>query len=83
MRIAVVAGLAALALVAGLADDVSARSHAKKNHKYAKAQARQASSARALKPDGYIEREVSKLPFGSALWWDQMMRENRAGQCCN
>lgn len=30
----------------------------------------------------YIERDVNKLPFGTSVWWDQMLRENRL-TCCN
>jgi len=28
---------------------------------------------------GYFEHNADKLPFGSQRWWDQMLRENRAG----
>lgn len=31
----------------------------------------------------YYEHDANRLPYGSARWWEQMMRENRAGQCCN
>lgn len=79
-----VAVLATLSLVAGLSGEGSAQSNAKKLHKHAQAQVRQPSAApTAGKPDGYVERDANKLPFGSSLWWDQMLRENRAGQCCN
>jgi hypothetical protein len=30
----------------------------------------------------YYERDVNKLPFGTSVWWDQMLRENRL-TCCN
>ena len=30
----------------------------------------------------YYERDSNKLPFGSSRWWDQMLREDRAGTCC-
>lgn len=29
--------------------------------------------------DGYYEHDADKLPYGSQRWWDQMLRENRAG----
>lgn len=28
---------------------------------------------------GYYVRDADKLPFGTSIWWEQMMRENRAG----
>jgi hypothetical protein len=28
---------------------------------------------------GYYERDSNALPYGTSIWWDQMMRENRAG----
>ena len=80
----VVAALCTLSLLAGLSGEASARAYAKKRHKHASAQLRQPSAGAATsRPDGYVERDVNKLPFGSSLWWDQMLRENRAGQCCN
>jgi hypothetical protein len=85
MRIGLAAaGLAALALVACPGADVAAKEPAKKSQKQAKAQARQSTGEGAsAKADGYIVRDADKLPFGSAQWWDQMMREDRAGRCCN
>ena len=83
MRMVMVAALAALAAIAGPASGVNAEPTAKKRHKSAHAQIRQHTAASTPKPDAYVERDANKLPFGSALWWDQMLRENRAGQCCN
>ena len=82
MRI-VVAVLAVLSLTAGLAGEAGARS--KKTHTYAKAQVRQPAprAAMSYNADGYVERHADKLPFGSSIWWDQMLREGRAGPCCN
>jgi hypothetical protein len=34
---------------------------------------------RAEHADGWYDHESNKLPFGSALWWQQMEREGRAG----
>jgi len=83
MRI-VVAALCTLSLLAGLSGEASGRAHTKKSKKQASAQVRQPSGGAAtLKPDGHIERDANRLPFGSSLWWDQMLRENRAGTCCN
>ena len=81
-----VAVLAALSLIAGLglSGDASAQPHKKKSHKHAHAQAGKSAAYRAAPlPDPYIERDSNRLPFGSAIWWDQMLRENRAGPCCN
>ena len=77
--------LAALSLIAGLglAADASAEVSKKKRHKHAHAQVHKPAAYRAPAPDGYIERNANTLPFGSAAWWDQMLRENRAGTCCN
>ena len=84
MRI-VVAILAIFSLIAGLSGDVSAQGYAKKRHKHAKAHVRQPNNgaATAGPADGYIVRDANKLPVGSSIWWDQMLRENRAGTCCN
>ena len=30
--------------------------------------------------NGYYERLADKLPFGSSIWWEQMMRERRGGR---
>ena len=80
----VVAGLATLAVAAGPAGDARAQPETKKQHKSVRAPVQHPAAARTSpKPDSYVEREANKLPFGSAQWWDQMMRENRAGQCCN
>jgi hypothetical protein len=27
--------------------------------------------------DGWYERNADKLPIGSRIWWDEMLRENR------
>ncbi len=85
MRI-VVAALATLALIAGAAGDAGAQGHAKKRHKQAKAQVRQPAAVatqRSNAASDYIVRDANQLPVGSSIWWDQMLRENRAGTCCN
>ena len=83
MRI-VVAALCTLSLLAGLSGEASARAYAKKGKKHVSAQVRQPTGGAAtFKPDGHVERDANRLPFGSSLWWEQMMRESRAGTCCN
>jgi hypothetical protein len=78
MRVVLVV-VAALSLLAGLEGEADAKTHAKKHkHDTKKPASVQAhSSARSYSPDVYIERDASKLPFGSANWWDQMLREGR------
>ena len=85
MRI-VVAALATLALIAAAAGDAGAQGHVKKRHKQAKAQVRQPAAVatqRSNAASDYIVRDANQLPVGSSIWWDQMLRENRAGTCCN
>jgi hypothetical protein len=84
MRI-VVAALAILSLFVGLSADADAQGYTKKRHKHAKTQVRQPAS-RAQPSNAtsdYIVRDSNQLPVGSSIWWDQMLRENRAGTCCN
>ena len=43
---------------------------------------RQAYGYRGAGPYGerdYYVHDADKLPFGTSRWWDQMLRENRAG----
>ena len=84
MRI-VVAVLTILSLVAGISGEVSAQGYTKKRHKHAKAQVRQPANGAATSnaTSDYIVRDANQLPVGSSIWWDQMLRENRAGTCCN
>jgi hypothetical protein len=28
---------------------------------------------------GYYERDANSLPYGTSRWWEEMLRENRAG----
>jgi hypothetical protein len=81
----VVAALVTLALIAGSSGEAGAQGYAKKRHKHAKAQVRQSAGAtqRSNAASDYIVRDANKLPYGSSIWWDQMLRENRAGTCCN
>ena len=71
MRI-VVAALAILSLFAGLSGEATA--------KRSRVPARWPSSNAT---SDYIVRDSNQLPVGSSIWWDQMLRENRAGTCCN
>jgi hypothetical protein len=76
----ILVGLGLLLAAASLAPAADAAPGAKK--KYAKqraatAYARRDDAAADRNRDGWIERDANKLPFGSAQWWDQMMREDR------
>jgi Tfp pilus assembly protein PilE len=83
MRVAVVV-LAMLSLVASHSGEASAQAYARKRHTHVKAHVQHpASRTKKYETDGYIVRDANKLPFGSSIWWDQMLRENRAGTCCN
>ena len=84
MRI-VVAALAILSLIAGPSGEAAAQGYTKKRHKQVRAQVRQpASRAQSSNATSdYIVRDANQLPVGSSIWWDQMLRENRAGTCCN
>lgn len=79
MRV-VVAGLGLAVLLATVATAADAKRPLKKHKQYAAHQA--AAPARARAPDDWYARDASKLPFGSSIWWDQMLRENRL-TCCN
>ena len=80
MRSAVTWVLGAVLLV-GFATSVAAKKPNKKPKHYA---ARQVSHSARAPADGtqWYARDASKLPFGSSIWWDQMLRENRL-TCCN
>jgi hypothetical protein len=74
--LASVAVLSLLALPAGEAlakDEKKRASHAKK------LAATQEHRPRSDTADAYVVRDADKLPFGSAIWWDQMQREGRLG----
>ena len=73
-----VLGLAVALLLAALAAAADAKKPVKKHKQYAAHQA-----AQPARPQGqWYERDASKLPFGSSIWWEQMLRENRL-TCCN
>jgi hypothetical protein len=73
--------LAALFLLVGVMGEAGAETSAKKHKRDAKKPAAvpQYASARSTRSDSYVERDANKLPFGSAIWWDQMQREGRLG----
>jgi hypothetical protein len=64
--------------------EVGAAGYSKTHHRHAKLYYRQARpnidrESRYPDSSGWYPRDASKLPFGSAIWWDQMRRERRLG----
>jgi hypothetical protein len=58
--------------------------YANAHKRHAKMHYRQERSDVSQKPTypergGWYERDANKLPFGSAIWWEQMQREGRLG----
>ena len=83
MRI-VVAALAILALIAGAAGDAGAQGMPRSGTSTPRRKCGQPRrAATADPPSDYIVRDANQLPVGSSIWWDQMLREDRAGTCCN
>ena len=80
MRSVVTWALGAVLLV-GFATTVAAKKPAQKPKQHAARQVTHAARAPTGGSEWYA-RDASKLPFGSSIWWDQMLRENRL-TCCN
>ena len=77
---AVIAGAMGLLLLAGLAGPADAGTRAKKHKNYAKPDSQYDRYRRAQDRDSYYEHLADKLPFGSSIWWEQMLRERRGGR---
>jgi hypothetical protein len=73
------ASVAVLSLLALPAGEALAKDPKKRTAQAKKPAATQEHRPRADAPDAYIVRNADKLPFGSAIWWDQMQREGRLG----
>jgi hypothetical protein len=76
-----VAGLAALLLIAGPA---GALTQSEKQRQHAKRSAQKVggvSNGHAVprRGEGYGQYRADKMPFGSLAWWEQMRREGRLG----
>ena len=67
--------LLGLSLLAGLASPAEAAAR-KKKHRYDATEANRTVEPRS----GYHEHISDRLPFGSKLWWEQMLRERRGGR---
>ncbi len=73
---AVISGLVGLSLLAAFVGAADAAPRAKKYRYYAT----QGSQGSVEPGNDYQERLADKLPFGSSIWWDQMVRERRGGR---
>ena len=72
----------AVALAAAPADAGSRKKHkryAKSNYERSTARAQSDRGSRSFDQDRYFERDSNRLPFGTAIWWEQMEREGRLG----
>ena len=77
---AVISGLVGLSLLMGFAAAADAAPRAKKYRYYVPQGSQGYNSGSAERGNGYYERLADKLPFGSSIWWEQMMRERRGGR---
>jgi hypothetical protein len=71
-----------LFLIAPPVSEVSAAANSKTQHRHAKRYLRHARPTverQRTYPDasGWYPHDADRLPIGSAIWWDQMMREGR------
>jgi hypothetical protein len=73
---ALLCGLLGLGLVAALSHPADAGR--KRKYRHAEPQHR-SQPGRQVRPD-YYEHIADKLPFGSSVWWEQMVRERRGGR---
>ena len=76
---------AGLSLIALPVSEVSAADYSKAHRRHAEPYYRHARPNIDHAPEysassGWYPRDASKLPFGSAIWWEQMLRERRLNQ---
>jgi hypothetical protein len=75
-----ISGLVGVSFLAALATAADAAPRAK-TYRYHATQGGQGHNPRSVdRGNGYYERLADKLPFGSSIWWEQMMRERRGGR---
>jgi hypothetical protein len=75
-----ISGLVGVSFLAALANAADAAPRAK-TYRYHAAQGGQGHNPGSTdRGNGYYERLADKLPFGSSIWWEQMMRERRGGR---
>jgi hypothetical protein len=71
-----------LFLIAPPVSEVSAAAYSKTHHRHAKRYVRHARPTSDRQPEypdafGWFPHDADKLPIGSPIWWDQMLKENR------
>jgi hypothetical protein len=75
-----ISGLVGLSFLAAFANAADAGPRSK-TYRYHAAQGGQGANPGFVdRGNGYYERLADKLPFGSSIWWEQMMRERRGGR---
>jgi hypothetical protein len=84
MRTLVIVGVG-LSLFSLPVSEVGAAGYSKTHQRHAKRYYRNVPSNIDRAPQypdssGWYPRDASKLPFGSAIWWEQMLRERRLNQ---
>jgi hypothetical protein len=77
---AVISGLVGLSLLASFAGPADAGARAKKQRYHATQQGQSYKYRPVQQESDYHERIADKLPFGSSIWWEQMVRERRGGR---
>jgi hypothetical protein len=76
------ASILALSLAAAYVGPVAAETPPKKEKKHARTYSPSTADRYeppSPRPPPYIERDASKIRFGSTEWWEQMRREGRLG----
>jgi hypothetical protein len=79
---AFITSLVATSILAGVVAPVSAANrhkHKKKHVRYQAYVAKNAANDYGFIPNGQIEYDLRKIPFGSQLWWQQSERERGGG----
>jgi hypothetical protein len=76
-------GLRGLGAATVVAETGAQRCWFRNGRRYCTKQAEPRSNGQRKQESDYYEMLADKLPFGSRRWWEQMARENRAGNCCN
>ena len=68
----------ALSLLANLAPDAFAEPRKRHPRTHAPYAPPHVSPRPGYRTDGWYEHDANKLPIGSEIWWNQMVREGRA-----
>jgi hypothetical protein len=68
----------ALSLLSNIAPDVFAEPRKRHPRTHAPYPPPHVSPRPGYRTNGWYEHDANKLPIGSEIWWDQMVREGRA-----